>query len=357
MITNDFQVRHSTWHRKMRPKRRKIGICSPERNLDPPKLELTLIIMASSGEIARRYGRFEVDDDFRDARAALGRLFVRNGSLSSVTTIATVVMVAPSHGVVSLAPLEGYDLRRLQWLVHYPTQREIREASFIDVDRACEVAMLEIEKNYTEFPLEIPFLRSSGELLRLGSRVHFLGYVEGVDREYDACRGGGSKKAETEKIPAFHDVLTVGTTLPAGFCVASYCGDNRGGVIFTIDPLMKPTLQLIGFHINNIGMLCKFIPEHLAFNGGGGGGSGGRGGGGGGDRGRGGHRGGKGRAVPLPRALPRGGGGSGGSGRGGRRGRAVPLPQALPRGGGGSGGGDQGSGSGGNKAKGKEKVV
>ncbi|XP_024536275.1 ATP-dependent RNA helicase DED1-like [Selaginella moellendorffii] len=190
--------------------------------------------------------------------------------------------------------------------------------------------MLEIEKNYTEFPLEIPFLRSSGELLRLGSRVHFLGYVEGVDREYDACRGGGSKKAETEKIPAFHDVLTVGTTLPGGFCVASYCGDNRGGVIFTIDPLMKPTLQLIGFHINNIGMLCKFIPERLAFNGGGGGGS----------------------------------GGTGGSGRGGRRGRAVPLPQALPRGGGGSGGGDQGSGSGtgsgtrgGNKAKGKEKVV
>ncbi|EFJ31770.1 hypothetical protein SELMODRAFT_407977 [Selaginella moellendorffii] len=201
---------------------------------------------------------------FGAAREVLGRLYVDDSSgdssgdssdnssvsLSSVNTIATVVMVWKSHGIVSLAPLKNYDLGGLDWLVLFPTRGEKRAASFMAVDHERDIAMLKIEGG------ALPFLRSSKERLSLGRQLHFLGYVEDVDK---ASYKKGDGKDETNQIPSFQDQVTVATTLPGGFYAGAYASDDRGGAIFSIAPL-----ELVGIHVKRLGMFSKFIPARDA---------------------------------------------------------------------------------------------
>ncbi|EFJ38087.1 hypothetical protein SELMODRAFT_402903 [Selaginella moellendorffii] len=209
---------------------------------------------------------------FGAAREVLGRLYVDDSSgdssgdssdnssgdssdnssvsLSSVNTIATVVMVWKSHGIVSLAPLKNYDLGGLDWLVLFPTRGEKRAASFMAVDHERDIAMLKIEGG------ALPFLRSSKERLSLGRQFHFLGYVEDVDK---ASYKKGDGKDETNQIPSFQDQVTVATTLPGGFYAGAYASDDRGGAIFSIAPL-----ELVGIHVKRLGMFSKFIPARDA---------------------------------------------------------------------------------------------
>ncbi|EFJ38751.1 hypothetical protein SELMODRAFT_402908 [Selaginella moellendorffii] len=156
--------------------------------------------MASSSERARRYGRFEVeDDDFRDARSALGRLYLKTDEesfLSSVTTITTVVMVDPRRCFVPLPALSGYDPFRCKWAVLFPTDPARMSATFVAVDEEHEIAMLQIEK-------DMPFLPVSTELMKLGRRYHFLAYLPEVDQQYYAQRDATDEEDKVYPLKEF----------------------------------------------------------------------------------------------------------------------------------------------------------